>query len=77
LIGTTVRILVEGQSKKSPHEYTGRSDTNRTVVFSHTDEQPGEFADIRIDRANSATLFGVRVGDVIRPASQSLRETAA
>ena len=76
-IGRTVRILVEGPSRKSPHEYTGRSDTNKTVVFPHTDEQPGEFAEVRINRANSATLFGVRVGDVIRAASQSLREPAA
>ena len=77
LIGTTVRVLVEGPSKKSPHEYTGRTDTNKTAVFPHTDEQPGEFADVRIDRANSATLLGVRTGDVIRAASQSLRGTAA
>jgi tRNA-2-methylthio-N6-dimethylallyladenosine synthase len=77
LIGTTERILVEGPSRKSPHEFTGRSDTNKTVVFPHTDEQPGDCADVRITRANSATLFGVRIGDVIRTASQSLRETAA
>ena len=77
LIGGTERILVEGPSRKSPHEFTGRSDTNRTVVFPHTDEQPGDLADVRITRANSATLVGVRVGDVIRTASQTLRETAA
>jgi len=76
LIGTTVRVLVEGPSKKSPHEYTGRSDTNRSVVFPHADEQPGELADIRIDRANSATLFGIRVGDLVGAAPQS-RGTAA
>jgi tRNA-2-methylthio-N6-dimethylallyladenosine synthase len=77
LIGTTVRVLVEGPSKKSPHEYTGRTDTNRSVVFPHTGEQPGELADVRIDRVNSATLFGIRAGDVIRAASHSLRGTAA
>jgi tRNA-2-methylthio-N6-dimethylallyladenosine synthase len=77
LIGTTVRVLVEGQSKKSRYEYTGRTDSNRSVVFPHSDEQPGEFADIRIDRTNSATLFGTRVGDVIRAAPQSLGGTAA
>ena len=76
LIGRTVRVLVEGPSKKSPQEYTGRSDTNRSVVFPHADEQPGEFTDVRTDRANSATLFGVRVGDVIGAAPQS-RGTAA
>jgi tRNA-2-methylthio-N6-dimethylallyladenosine synthase len=77
MVGTTQCVLVEGPSRKSPHEYTGRTDTNKTVIFPHTDEQPGEFADVRIDRANSATLFGARVGDVVRAASQSLGETAA
>jgi len=77
LIGATVRVLVEGPSRKSPHEFTGRTETNRSVVFPHADEQPGDFADIRIDRANSATLFGIRTGDVMGTASQSLRESAA
>jgi tRNA-2-methylthio-N6-dimethylallyladenosine synthase len=77
LIGTTVRVLVEGPSKKSPHEFTGRSDTNRSVVFPRNGEEPGEFADIRIERANSATLFGARIGDVIREDPHSLRGTAA
>jgi tRNA-2-methylthio-N6-dimethylallyladenosine synthase len=77
LIGATLHVLIEGPSRKSPHEYTGRSETNRTVVFPHAGEQPGEFAHIKIDRANSATLFGTRVGDVIRAPSKSLRETAA
>jgi len=76
-IGATVRVLVEGPSRKSPHEYTGRTDTNKTVVFPHTDEEPGDLSDVRIDRANSATLFGVRTGDVVRGSSQSLTETAA
>jgi tRNA-2-methylthio-N6-dimethylallyladenosine synthase len=77
LIGTAVRVLVEGPSRKSPYEYTGRTETSRTVVFPHADEQPGEYAEIRIDRANSATLFGRRTGDVSGAAPQSLRESAA
>ncbi|HTY58911.1 MAG TPA: TRAM domain-containing protein, partial [Bacteroidota bacterium] len=77
LIGTTVRVLVEGASRKSPHEYTGRTDSNKTVVFPHSDELPGDFADVRINRANSATLFGSRVGDVQRGVSATLRGTAA
>jgi tRNA-2-methylthio-N6-dimethylallyladenosine synthase len=77
LIGAAVRVLVEGQSRKSPQEFTGRTDGNKTVVFPHSNEQPGDLADIRIMRANSATLFGTRVGNVIRIPTQSLRETAA
>ncbi len=73
LIGTSVRVLVEGPSRKSPYEYTGRTETNRTVVFPHADEQPGEYAEIRIDRANSATLLGRRTD----AAPETLRESAA
>ncbi len=60
MLGTTERILVEGPSRKSPGEYTGRTDTNKTVVFPHSGEKAGEFMDIQIERANSATLFGRR-----------------
>ncbi len=35
MLGSTERILVEGPSRKSPGEYTGRTGTNKTVVFPH------------------------------------------
>ncbi len=60
MIGTTERILIEGASRKSPEEYTGRTDANKSVVFPKAGEQIGEYLDIRIERANSATLFGRR-----------------
>jgi tRNA-2-methylthio-N6-dimethylallyladenosine synthase len=63
MIGTTERILVEGPSRKSPEEYTGRTDTNKSVVFPCAGERVGEYIDIKIERANSATLFGRRPAD--------------
>ncbi len=62
MIGTVERILVEGPSKKSEDEWTGRTDTNKTVVFPKNGEEPGEYIDVMIERCNSATLFGKRVG---------------
>jgi tRNA-2-methylthio-N6-dimethylallyladenosine synthase len=59
-VGSTERILVEGPSRKSAREYTGRTDANRTVVFPYAQEQPGEYITVTITRANSATLFGTR-----------------
>ncbi len=59
-VGTIEQILVEGPSKKSAQEFTGRTGTNRTVVFPRAQEQPGEYIPVRIVRANSATLFGAR-----------------
>jgi tRNA-2-methylthio-N6-dimethylallyladenosine synthase len=60
-VGTVERILVEGPSTKSPLDYAGRTDTNKTVVFPRADERPGDYIDVRIHRVNSATLFGERV----------------
>jgi tRNA-2-methylthio-N6-dimethylallyladenosine synthase len=61
MIGRVERILVEGPSKKSGEEYTGRTDTNKMVVFPKRDLSPGQYVDVRIERANSATLFGAPV----------------
>jgi tRNA-2-methylthio-N6-dimethylallyladenosine synthase len=58
MIGTVERILVEGPSRKSGDAFTGRTDTNKTVIFSRKDERAGEYIDVLIDNANSATLFG-------------------
>lgn len=62
LIGTLQQILVEGPSKKSDDEWTGRTDANKTVVFPRNGERAGEYLDILIERANSATLFGKPIG---------------
>jgi tRNA-2-methylthio-N6-dimethylallyladenosine synthase len=60
LIGSVQRVLVEGPSRKSEQELTGRTDTNKTVIFARGGEQPGEYVDVHIARTNSATLFGSR-----------------
>jgi tRNA-2-methylthio-N6-dimethylallyladenosine synthase len=61
LVGRVERVLVEGESKKSDAWYTGRTDTNRTVVFPWSGEKRGDYVTVRIDRVNSATLFGIRL----------------
>ncbi len=60
-IGTTVEVLVEGESKKSASEFCGRTDTNKMVVFPRNGFRSGEYIQVRVERANSATLFGVHV----------------
>ena len=57
-VGSVFRVLVEGESKKSSADYCGRTDTNKMVVFPRNGEARGSYADIRIERANAATLFG-------------------
>jgi len=60
-VGQTLEVLVEGPSKKSDQEFCGRTDTNKMVIFPKGDMKPGDYFDIKIERANSATLFGVAV----------------
>jgi tRNA-2-methylthio-N6-dimethylallyladenosine synthase len=61
LIGTVEEVLVEGPSRKSHADGTGRTDTNRTVVFPLAGEERGDLIRCRIERVNSATLFGQRI----------------
>ena len=58
LVGKTEQVLIEGESKKSKEEFCGRTDTNKTVIFSRKGLNVGEYIPIKIQRANSATLFG-------------------
>jgi tRNA-2-methylthio-N6-dimethylallyladenosine synthase len=58
-VGKTVKVLIEGFSKKSDKEYRGRNDENAMVVFPVTDlVKPGEYANVYIERCTSATLIG-------------------
>jgi len=61
LLGETMDVLVEGESKKSAQEYCGRTDTNKMVIFPRNGYRPGETIRVRIERANAATLFGRHV----------------
>jgi len=61
LIGTEEEILVEGPSRKSNNDLVGRTDSNRMVVFSQQGVRAGEYRRVRVERANSATLFGTIV----------------
>jgi tRNA-2-methylthio-N6-dimethylallyladenosine synthase len=58
LIGSTVKVLVEGPSRKSEAEYAGRTDTNKVVIIVRSKELPGEYYDVQIREVTSATLLG-------------------
>ncbi|MEP6611691.1 MAG: MiaB/RimO family radical SAM methylthiotransferase [Mucilaginibacter sp.] len=60
LVGTTQRVLIEGFSKKSNKDYSGRSDQNTVVVFPVGEEyKPGEYINVLIERCTTATLIGI------------------
>jgi tRNA-2-methylthio-N6-dimethylallyladenosine synthase len=58
IVGHSVEVLVEGESRKSPNQWHGRTDGNKTVIFSRGSFTPGEYISVSIDRVNCATLFG-------------------
>lgn len=61
-VGKTVRILVEGSSKKSDKDFCGRNDQNAMVVFPATEGvKAGQYVNVHIDRCTSATLLGTVV----------------
>lgn len=58
-VGKTVKVLIEGFSKKSDKEYRGRNDQNAMVVFPVVDSvKPGDYANVYIEKCTSATLIG-------------------
>ena len=58
-VGKTIRILVEGTSKKSDTDYCGRNDQNAMIVFpASADIKPGQYVNVYIERCTSATLLG-------------------
>jgi tRNA-2-methylthio-N6-dimethylallyladenosine synthase len=59
--GVVHPVLVEGPSKRNAAEWRGRTDTNKTVVFTHDGTRGyivGDTINVKIDRAGSGTLFG-------------------
>ena len=58
LAGTELEVMVEGESKNDPAVWSGRTRTNKIVLFPHGTEQAGDFVHVRIDRAQTWVLKG-------------------
>ena len=57
-IGKTLKVLIEGISKKSIDEFYGRTTHNATVVFKKNNYNIGEYVMVKIIDCTSATLKG-------------------
>jgi len=62
-VGKTFEVLVEGKAKKPAGAIMGRTTGNKVVVFQAEDVKPGEYVDVKIIRATSATLLGETEND--------------
>ena len=58
LLGTVQKVLIEGPSKKSDKDFSGRSDQNKMVVFPRENHKKGQYVDVLITDCNAATLLG-------------------
>lgn len=58
-MGKTVRVLVEGTSKKSTEKLIGRNSQNKVVVFDKCNYQVGDYVDVILKECTAATLIGV------------------
>ena len=59
--GATSKYLCEGPSRTNAARLTGRTRTNKVVVFEGDEERIGELFDVRIERANGFSLYGAPV----------------
>lgn len=58
LIGKEKEILIETTSKKSPDYLMGRTESNKSTIIPKSNHKIGDFVKVKINKANSATLFG-------------------
>lgn len=59
MLGTVQRVLVEGTSRKSIMELSGRTENNRVVNFEGTPDMIGKFVDVEITDVYTNSLRGV------------------
>lgn len=60
-VGSTQRVLIEGESKKSTDHWQGRTSSNHVAVFPKGNKKKGEYVNVFIERCTSGTLIGTIV----------------
>ena len=60
-IGKSFEVLIEGFSKRSRDQLFGHTEHNKVVIFDKGNHHVGEFVNVRIKDATSATLFGEEI----------------
>ncbi len=61
-IGKTCEVLIEGASKRSSDNLSGRTTQNKVVVFPGEGRKNGDYVNVCIERSTSATLIGKITG---------------
>ena len=58
MIDSVVEVLVEGASKTDDKIYTGRTRSNKLILFEHCSERAGDLVNVRITQAQTWLLKG-------------------
>ena len=58
LIGETVEVLVEGESRRDPDRYQGKTDGFKTTVFPKGKSQIGDLVHVKVESVTAHTLIG-------------------
>ena len=58
LVGTIQNVLVEKESKLSNHQWAGRTDSNKWVIFDKKDAKVKDMIPVQISKARGITLHG-------------------
>jgi tRNA-2-methylthio-N6-dimethylallyladenosine synthase len=61
LVGKTLRVLCDGESKNNSEAYSGRTETNKIVFFEGKPEDIGNYVWVKIERAEAFALYGTVV----------------
>lgn len=62
MVGKTVEVLIEKESRKSDQHWSGRTPQNTVAVFPKGNYKPGDFVNVKITDCTTATLIGEIVG---------------
>ncbi len=59
-IGKTFKVLIEGNSKKSEYDWSGRTEQNKSIVFAKENYplQKGDYVFVKVNECTRATLLG-------------------
>jgi tRNA-2-methylthio-N6-dimethylallyladenosine synthase len=65
-LGKVFNVLIEGDSRRSANDWSGRNSQNKVLVFPKGDYplKKGDYVMVRVERATQATLIGTIVADL-------------
>ena len=61
MVGKTVKVLCDGESKTNSDIYSGRTEGNKIVFFKGEPSDKGNFVSVKIERAEAFALYGEKI----------------